>query len=111
MIKKDYILVEINHIEKILNESEVINLLKKYNFKTIYAEKISFNNQIRLFSSTNYVVGLHGAGLSNIIWMKKKGNILEIRPEKDLYLNCYFNLASLLNIKYNYLICKKKNQI
>ena len=47
---KKRLLVEINHIEeKILNESEVINLLKKYNFKTIYAEKISFNNQQIIF--------------------------------------------------------------
>ena len=109
--RRIYISRNKSHRRKISNEDELINLLKKFNFKTVYAEKISFDNQIKLFSSSNYVVGLHGAGLSNLIWMKEKSNILEIRPEKDLYLNCYFNLASLLNINYNYIICSKKTKL
>jgi capsular polysaccharide biosynthesis protein len=94
---------------KITNEKDLINVLKKYKFKIIYSEKISFEKQIKIFSNTKYILGLHGAGLSNLIWMKKKSYLIEIKPEIDLYLNCYFNLASLLNLNYHYLICKKKN--
>ena len=94
---------------KILNEKKVFKILKKYNFKIVHCEKLSFLSQIKLFSSANFVIGLHGAGLTNILWMKKNSNILEFRPEKDLYLNCYFNLSQALNLKYDYLICKKNN--
>ena len=41
--------------------------------------------------------------------MKKNSYLIEIKPEIDLYLNCYFNLASLLNLNYHYLVCKKKD--
>ena len=70
---------------------------------------MSFEKQINIFSNAKYVVGLHGAGLSNIVWMKNKSNLIELRPEKDLYLNCYFNLSNLLNINYHYDICNKEN--
>ena len=94
---------------KIINEKSLIKVLKKYNFKTIYSEKLTFQKQISIFSSAKYILGLHGAGLSNILWMNKKTFLLELRPEKDLFLNCYFNLANLLDINYYYLICKRNN--
>ena len=95
---------------KIVNEKKVFKILKKYNFKIVHCEKLSFLNQIKLFSSANFVIGLHGAGLANILWMKKNSHILELRPEKDLYLNSYFNLSQALNVKYDYLICRKNNK-
>ncbi len=96
---------------RIINEQNLIDLLKNYNFKILYSEKISFNKQLEIFSSAKFIIGLHGAGLTNLIWMKEKNNLIEIKPENDLYLNCYFNLSNLLNINYHYLICKKKNII
>ena len=92
------------------NENKLIKILKKYNFEILYSEKLSFDDQIKKFSSAKYVIGLHGAGISNIIWMKEKSYLLELKPELDLFLNCYFNLAKALKINYDYLICQK-NQI
>tara|TARA_B100001057_G_scaffold155649_1_gene155881 strand:- start:123 stop:1190 length:1068 start_codon:yes stop_codon:yes gene_type:complete len=96
---------------KITNENEIHKILKTYKFKILYNEDLKFNDQVREFSSAKYVIGLHGAGLSNILWMKKNSNLIELRPEKDLYLNCYYNLAKALNINYNYLICKKEQNL
>ena len=87
---------------RIINEQSLIRLLKNYKFKILYSEKISFNKQLKIFSSAKYIIGLHGAGLTNLIWMKKRSYLLEMKPEKDLYLNCYYNLSSLLNINYHY---------
>ena len=108
--KKIYISRNKSERRKISNEKELLAILKKNNFKTYYLENVSFEKQIKIFSSAKYVVGLHGAGLSNIVWMKKKSYLLELRPEKDLYLNCYFNLSNLLNINYHYDICSKKKK-
>ncbi len=107
--KRIYVSRNKSERRKITNERDLIYLLKKYNFKTVYAEKIPFDKQVKIFASAKYVIGLHGAGLTNLIWMKKKSYLFEIKPEKDLYLNCYFNLANLLDLKYYYIICKKKN--
>lgn len=93
---------------RLSNESEVIKVLKKYNFNVLYSEKLNFKDQIKIFSSAKFVVGLHGAGLSNIVWMKKNSFLFELKPENEKYLNCYFNLSDLLSIKYNYILCKKK---
>ncbi len=94
---------------KIINENALIKILKKYKFKILYTEKIKFKRQIEIFSKANLVIGLHGAGITNIVWMKKNSQLFEIKPEKDLFLNCYFNLANALKINYHYLICKKHN--
>lgn len=94
---------------KIINEKSIIKVLKKYNFKIIYMEKLRLEQQIKVISSSKYIIGLHGAGLTNIIWMKPNSTLIELRPEKNQYLNCYFNLSNLLNINYEYIICKKIN--
>ena len=107
-LKRIYISRNKSERRKILNEKELLTILKKNNFKTYYLENISFAKQIKIFSNAKYVVGLHGAGLSNIVWMKNKSYLLELRPEKDLYLNCYFNLSNLLKINYHYDICNKR---
>ena len=94
---------------KIINEKSIIRVLKKYNFKIIYMEKLRLEQQIKVISSSKYIIGLHGAGLTNIIWMKPNSTLIELRPEKNQYLNCYFNLSNLLDINYEYIICKKIN--
>ena len=108
-LNKIYVSRNKSERRKISNEKELLTILKKYNFKTLYLDNMSFEKQIKIFSNAKYVVGLHGAGLSNIVWMKNKSHLIELRPEKDLYLNCYFNLSNLLNINYHYEICAKTN--
>ena len=108
-LNKIYVSRNKSQRRKISNEKELLAVLKNYNFKTLYLDNMSFEKQINIFSNAKYVVGLHGAGLSNIVWMKNKSNLIELRPEKDLYLNCYFNLSNLLNINYYYDICNKEN--
>ena len=108
-IERIYISRNKSNRRKIINENALIKILKKYKFKILYTEKIKFKRQIEIFSKANLVIGLHGAGITNIVWMKKNSQLFEIKPEKDLFLNCYFNLANALKINYHYLICKKHN--
>ena len=57
-------------------------------------------------SSTKTLVGLHGAGLTNMIFMNKGGQVLEFRNANDSHNNCYFSLTSSLQHDYYYLNCK-----
>jgi capsular polysaccharide biosynthesis protein len=93
---------------KIVNEDQLIKILLKYNFKIYFMEDLKFIDQISICNSATVLIGLHGAGLTNSIWMKKNSTLLEIRPKNVLNLNCYFAIANILKLKYYYFFCTKK---
>jgi len=64
---------------KITNENEVKSVLLKNNFHSIKPETLSFNEQVNLFSSADFIVGLHGAAFANIVFSRKNTKILEIQ--------------------------------
>ena len=85
------------------NEVEIFPILKKFNIKTISCEDLSFHKQLEIFSSCNFLISIHGAGLTNMIFMRNGGSILELRHENDAGSNCYFSMASSLGLDYYYL--------
>lgn len=89
---------------KILNEEEVISILMQLNFEIVYMEDIGFIEQIKLLSNCKYLVSLHGAGLTNELFLPASANVLEIRHPKDHLNNCYYTLAAALNLKYHYFL-------
>ncbi|MGL4619669.1 MAG: glycosyltransferase family 61 protein, partial [Chroococcidiopsis sp.] len=84
----------------ILNEDELFDMLSKYGFKKYVLEQISVEEQIALFSDSEYVIGSHGAGLSNIIFAEEI-DVLEIFPTKEILPHFYF-LAKSLEHNYQY---------
>lgn len=90
---------------KVLNEDDVIQCLTNYGFKTIISEDLTFEEQVILFNNSKNVVSIHGAGLSNCLFMKPKSNILELRMEGDSHSNCYYSMADANNVNYYYLGC------
>ena len=63
---------------KILNENELTRYLKSKSFKPVYLEDLSFKKQINLFAHANIVIGLNGAGLSNLFFSNRKTKVIEI---------------------------------
>ena len=57
--------------------------------------------QLARFSSASVVVGVHGAGLSNIIVMPPGGLVLEIMPLIPMPNVCYMDLAVKLKLRYS----------
>jgi capsular polysaccharide biosynthesis protein len=91
---------------RIVNEDEIIPLLKKFGFEIVCAEELSFEQQVKLFSKARCLVSNHGAGLTNMLFMRQGGGVLELRHATDYVNNCYFILASALGLKYYYQLCK-----
>jgi capsular polysaccharide biosynthesis protein len=87
---------------KITNEHEVVALLKLYDYEIHYFEDYAFSKQVEIMSQAKHLIGLHGAGLTNMLFMKEGCKILELRNLNDAYNNCYFSLASELNLHYYY---------
>lgn len=90
----------------IVNEEELHPVLKKYHFRTVFLEQLSFREQVQTISRAGYIIGAHGAGLTNMLWMSEGSNVLEIRIKGDSHNNLYYSLASALNIQYYYLQAK-----
>jgi capsular polysaccharide biosynthesis protein len=95
---------------RILNEEQAADAMIRHGFKRVFLEDLSFPEQVRLAGSASVLAGNHGAGLANMAWMKPETTVLELRLQGDRQNNCYFSLASALNIKYRYLTCAPANE-
>ncbi len=63
----------------ILNENEIIDRLKKLGFEKVILSDLKIFDQIELFLNTEFVIGAHGAGFSNLIFVNNC-SIIEIFP-------------------------------
>jgi hypothetical protein len=83
-------------------EAVVRSILESEGFRTVFLENLPWTEQITMLSNAEFIVGLHGAGLANILFAKARSllefqNPLEARP--------YFALmARELNMNYAYIM-------
>lgn len=87
------------------NEIEVQDVLKSYGFKVICFEDHSFEEQMEICRNAKFMVSSHGANLTNCIFMKEGGNLLELRKKDDYHNNCYYSLANAVGLNYFYQTC------
>lgn len=89
---------------QILNEPEIIDVLHRYGFTVFYPEKASFLEQVAIFSSVKYLVGMHGSGLTNLLFMPKGANVLELHKNRTNDLDhpspLFWYMAAALGICY-----------
>jgi capsular polysaccharide biosynthesis protein len=90
---------------KVYNEQELTRLLTKYGFEVYFAENLSLKDQVQLMCETQYLVSIHGAGLTNMMFMQPETNVMELKLKHDYNNLCYFSLASGLNLNYYYQTC------
>ena len=97
-----------NKLRSISNENEVLEILKKNNFKEVRLSDLNMTNKINLFQSAKTIVGQFGAGLVNAIFSKKKTTVIEIKNKntgnlyKNIILNSGLNYKSLSFKRLNY---------
>ena len=96
---------------RISNEEALVHILAEFGFETVYAEDLSFEEQIKLCSRARYLVSNHGAGLTNMLFMPHNSSILELRHQSDGVNNCYFTLSSALQLNYFYQRCLSQNPL
>lgn len=88
----------------IKNEAQLYPILLNYGFEIIKLEDYTFTEQVEMMRSTEILAGLHGAGLTNMLFMPLGGKVIEVRRQNDDHNNCYFALASDVRIKYYYML-------
>ena len=103
---KIYISRQGQKLRFIENELEIVELLSSYGFKKVVMENYSYQEQIAICHNARYVIGPHGAGLTNILFMKKNSTILELSAKNDNdFFNGFYILANMLGHNYLYQKC------
>lgn len=89
---------------KVLNEELLYSILQEKGFEVLCLEDYSVKDQIRIFSETKILLGIHGAGLTNMVYMPKGGKVIELRAltdETHIY-NIFYVMASACGHEYFY---------
>lgn len=98
-----------NTARKVANEKEVESCLKKYGFKTVYMENYNFLEQVSIANHAKYIVSPHGAGITNVMFMKDGGWLLEL-VHQDWQKTCFAEMLERMNISYIKQDCQAENQ-
>ena len=107
-LEKIYVTREDSNYRKILNEGDVVTILRKNGYKVINPQLYEIDEQIEIFSNAEKIISPHGSNLANIIFCKPGTEIFEITPSfKDnekILEDRYLNLALMNKLKHNKII-------
>ena len=76
------------------NELGLAEIAEEYGYVQVDAGNLSLGEQVELFGHAKSIVGVHGAGLANAIWMAKGGTVIEIM-DPSYYNPCYQWLSTI----------------
>jgi capsular polysaccharide biosynthesis protein len=83
----------------ISNESDLLSLLSPLGFEPVRLEQLNLQQQISLFSQAEAVIGVHGAGLSNIVFCQPDSQIIELLPTAWA-LPYYQSICKYVGLRY-----------
>lgn len=63
-----------------------------------FGKQISFQDQLRISSNTDIFIGMHGAGLTHLLFLPKWATLFELYNCEDP--NCYKDLSRLRGVNY-----------
>ena len=96
------------------NNEEIESTFRAKGFTVIHFEDYSFFEQVALMRNTNYLAGMHGAGLTNMIFMQNGGRVLEfhrsIGSSKDHHSIVYKNMSVCMQHEYFIHFCEPTNE-
>jgi capsular polysaccharide biosynthesis protein len=94
---------------KVYGEEEfAARLESQFGFISYRLSELTLEEQVRLFSNAEIVIGAHGAGLTNIIFCKQNTKIVEVlNPAYGTA--AYGQVALSLNLNYHYVCGESAN--
>ncbi len=106
--KKIYVTREDSSYRKIINEGDIITLLRENGFRVINPQLYEIEEQIEIFADAEKIVAPHGSNLANIIFCKPETKIFEIAPaftvDENLFNERYSNLSIINRLQHHKII-------
>jgi capsular polysaccharide biosynthesis protein len=88
------------------NEKEVAQIFRLHDFEIIQVDPTRPDQQIRASRGATLIAGVHGAALTNLIFMQPGGRLLELRHGYDeVFFDAYRPLAKAMGVEYESQIC------
>jgi hypothetical protein len=98
-----------NRLRFIENSAEIEQLCREAGFEVIDFDTVSLSAQIQVLANSRYVVGIHGAGLVNMLFRGRRPmGLLEIFPPGQYYPFHYMLMAAQLGYTYDAQIGKHR---
>jgi tetratricopeptide (TPR) repeat protein/capsular polysaccharide biosynthesis protein len=88
---------------QVLNEIEVIQLLKQYDFTVVRLETMSVAEQAAVFANARAIVAPHGAGLTNLVFCNEDTKIIELFSPNYVRTD-YWMISWELKLKHYYVV-------
>jgi hypothetical protein len=92
------------------HQERIVQTIRAHTKAKILYHTCGSVQQVKIASAARYLISNHGAGLTNMLFMRPGGSVLELRHNTDRINNCYFTLASALNHRYFYQTCAPENR-
>ncbi|XP_054243349.1 EGF domain-specific O-linked N-acetylglucosamine transferase isoform X2 [Indicator indicator] len=97
------ILARSTDYRKILNQNELVNALKTVSMLEVRVvdykyKELEFSEQLRITHNSDIFIGMHGAGLSHLLFLPDWAVVFELYNCEDE--RCYLDLARLRGIHY-----------
>lgn len=111
--RKVYVSRRQQRVRRLLNEADIVAVLARHGYETVEFEGLSLAGQVRLMAETRAFVTVHGAGLTNMLFLPPGAQVAELlnadklvqrRPEHFENL-IYFRMAAALDLPYYCLPC------
>lgn len=86
-------------LRSVKNERDIAPLFERHGIIAIRAEGLSLRQQVRVVSLSKILVGPHGSGLTNSLFMPRESAVVELLPASMINM-CFYHIAMLLNHRY-----------
>lgn len=93
---------------KIVNESEVLSTFLSWGFTIVNFETMNFTEQIKVAGEASILAGVHGAGLTNMLFMERGSKIFELTTVLNGEQYYYYTLSNSLGHEYYYQKCESE---
>ena len=95
-----YISRNISRVRRVVNERQLFNMLRSYDFEFLCLERMSMMDQIEAFRAADVVVAAHGAGLANLSYCRQGTKVLEITTPFRV-LSFFTRLANAADLDFH----------
>jgi capsular polysaccharide biosynthesis protein len=101
------------HRRQLEHEDDLLKLLSRWRFTVVHLEDLPWREQAVLLKDCKLLMGNHGAGLSNMLFLPEDGVVWELGLERPKVVErgevqlCFYSMASSLGLEYHHIATQR----